>query len=86
MNKAFKINLQNKTALALAISLSCIAPTQAADFTIENGQVETTPQTLDNANEVGVIEEGGELNTSNATAINATANNNSVTNKGSIST
>jgi uncharacterized protein with beta-barrel porin domain len=86
MHKAFKINLQNKTALALAISLTFIAPTQAADFTIVSGQVEITPQTLDNANEVGVIEEGGELNTSNATAINATANNNSVTNKGSIST
>jgi hypothetical protein len=90
MNKAFKINLHTKTALALAISLSFIAPTQAADFTIENGQVETTPQTLDNANEVGVIEEGGELNTSGdgtlRTAITASAINISITNKGSIST
>jgi hypothetical protein len=85
MNKLFKINLQNKTALALAISLSFIAPTQAADFTIKSGQIETTPQTLANDNEVGVIEAGGELNTS-ATAITASAINNSVTNKGSIST
>jgi hypothetical protein len=86
MNKAFKINLHTKTALALAISLSFIAPTQAADFTIENGQIETTPQTLANDNEVGVIEAGGELNTMNTNAITASAINNSVTNKGSIST
>jgi hypothetical protein len=85
MNKAFKINLHTKTVLALAISLSFIAPTQAADFTIENGQVVTTPQTLDNDNDVGTIESGGELNTS-ATAITANAINNRVTNKGSIST
>jgi hypothetical protein len=85
MNKAFKINLHTKTVLALAISLSFIAPTQAADFTIVSGQTETTPQTLANANDEGAIEAGGELNTS-ATAITASANNNSVTNKGSIST
>jgi hypothetical protein len=85
MNKAFKINLQNKTALALAISLSFIAPTQAADFTIESGSEVTDPQFLNNANDVGVIEAGGELNTS-AAAITASAINNRVTNKGSIST
>jgi hypothetical protein len=86
MGKAFKINLQTKTVLALAISLSFIAPTQAADFTIESGPVVTTPQTLDNDNDVGVIESGGKLNTTNATAITASAISNSVTNKGTIST
>jgi hypothetical protein len=86
MNKAFKINLHTKTALALAISLSFIAPTQAADFTIVSGQIETTPQTLANDNDVGVIEAGGELNTMNTNAITASAINNSVTNKGSLST
>jgi hypothetical protein len=86
MHKAFKINLQNKTALALAISLSFIPPTQAADFTIVSGQIETTPQTLANDNDVGVIEAGGELNTMNTNAITASAINNSVTNKGSLST
>jgi hypothetical protein len=85
MGKAFKINLQTKTVLALAISLSFIAPTQAADFTIESGPPVTTPQTLDNANDVGVIEAGGELNTTNATAITASAINNTISNQGSIS-
>jgi hypothetical protein len=85
MNKASKINLQNKTVLALAISLSFIAPTQAADFTIVSGQVETNPQTLTNDNDIGVIELGGELNTP-FTAITGSANNNSVTNQGIIST
>ena len=37
---------------------------QAASFTITNGQTVTTSQTLDGAGEIGVIEEGGELNTS----------------------
>jgi hypothetical protein len=85
MDKAFKINLQVKTVLALTISLSFIAPTQAADFTIESGSEVTDPQFLNNANDVGVIEAGGELNTS-AAAITASAINNRVTNKGSIST
>jgi hypothetical protein len=85
MNKAFKTNLHTKTALALAISLSLMAPTQAADFTIKSGQIVTTPQTLATDNDVGVIEAGGELDTS-ATAITASAKNNSVTNKGSLST
>jgi outer membrane autotransporter protein len=85
MGKVFKINLQTKTVLALTISLSFIAPTQAADFTIESGSEVTDPQFLNNANDVGVIEEGGELNTS-AAAITASAINNRVTNKGSIYT
>lgn len=60
----------------LIITLFAAAPhTQAASFTIVNGQVVTTQQNL-NADKTGTVEAGGQLNVANA----------NVTNSGTIST
>jgi uncharacterized protein with beta-barrel porin domain len=71
--------------LVIAIALMLATPTFAADFTIVDGQTETTQQTLDGTagNNTGVIETGGTL-TVGATAIAATGTDNTITNSGSI--
>ena len=78
-------SLPVKTVLSLAISLSFFTPIHAADFTIIDGETETTTQTLID-NETGTIDRGGQLNATAADAINATGINNVVDNSGSIST
>ncbi len=80
-----KFNLLAKIALCLAISLSFSASVQAVPFTIANGVIETSPQTLAD-DETGAIETTGQLNTAGATAITALGINNVVNNGGTIST
>lgn len=77
--KPFKQSIFKLTTLSAFI----INPVMAADFTIVNGEVNTTPQTL-NDNESGRIEVGGQLNTA-TTAINAIGESNIVNNSGNIS-
>lgn len=72
------------STLTLAIALALSSPAYAASFTIENGEVVTTQQTL-NDNETGTIETGGELNTA-ATAIHAPGSTVTINNSGSVST
>jgi|TARA_B100002003_G_scaffold231843_1_gene243160 hypothetical protein len=84
--------------VAVIILASCLFVTiqsaQADSFTITSDQNDNDPnnpkavtdqQTL-NGNEVGLIEEGGELNVTNAAAIEMSNVNNRMTNKGSIET
>ncbi|ORU91244.1 MAG: hypothetical protein A6F71_08350 [Cycloclasticus sp. symbiont of Poecilosclerida sp. M] len=56
-----------------------------ADFTIENGDVVMTTQTLGN-DETGVIESDGQLNTMNVGAISAPGDDVTIKNEGSVST
>ncbi len=78
------------TQAALSVCLIIViggatARVQADSFTISEGQVETTTQTLDNDNETGVIEAGGQLNVAGV-GIGSTANNVTITTSGTIST
>ena len=73
--------------LVIAIALMLATPTFAADFTIVDGQTETTPQTLTGTagNNTGVIETGGTLTVgAGLDAITATGADNTITNSGSI--
>ncbi|MDC1093719.1 hypothetical protein OAS55_01985, partial [Porticoccus sp.] len=73
--------------LVIAIALMLATPTFAADFTIVDGQTETTQQTLDGTagNNTGVIETGGTLTVgAGLDAITATGPDNTITNSGSI--
>ncbi|MBS1169234.1 MAG: hypothetical protein H6R01_152 [Burkholderiaceae bacterium] len=80
---SFHANFRLAPLVALIAVL--FSPTAYADsFTIENGEIVTIRQTL-NDNETGSVETGGALNTSK-TAIRALGLNNTVTNNGSIST
>ncbi|MCP4054560.1 MAG: hypothetical protein GY739_16165, partial [Mesoflavibacter sp.] len=73
--------------MLFTVSFLLIQSVMADSFTIVDGQEETTQQTL-NANESGVIEEGGQLNTGANTAINNPVGEGqaSVTNSGTITT
>ncbi len=78
-------NTPSKLApLFITLSLALSPATFATDFTILNGETETTTQTLNN-NETGIIETGGTLITSVA-AIDASGINNSLINSGEITT
>lgn len=61
-------------ALTFILILAFATGVSAADFTIVNGQVVTTQQTLGN-DEQGIIEQGGQINTINTAAINAPGDN-----------
>ncbi len=79
------------TQAALSVCLIIViggatARVQADSFTISEGQVETTTQTLDNDNETGVIEAGGQLNVAGGFGIASTADNVTITTSGTIST
>ncbi|NRA17477.1 MAG: autotransporter domain-containing protein [Oceanospirillaceae bacterium] len=71
-----------KRVLNLRIILLLSVPAYAADFTIVDGQTETTTQTL-TANENGVIEAGGTLTTAGA-GISASGTNVTISNSGII--
>ena len=60
----------------------------AQSFVIRSGEEETTTQTLGNPNDVGLIERGGQINTTASQGINNTvpANNVTIINDGAIST
>jgi hypothetical protein len=69
----------------IALSLVLSSPLLAADFTILDGVTVTTMQRLDTDGDTGVIEAGSSINTV-LRAVNATANNNTVINRGHIVT
>jgi len=68
-------------ALTASLLLALATGVSAADFTIVDGQTVTTTQTL-NANETGIIEQGGQLNTTGVRGIDSTADNVTVSNSG----
>lgn len=68
----------------LATLLSGVA-VQAADFTVASGVTDTTAKTLA-AGETGVIDAGGVLNVTTASAITATGDGVRITNNGALST
>ncbi len=70
-------------AFLTVLSATASPYTNAASFTIENGQVVTTPQTL-NANETGIIEPGGQLSVVDTTAITTISPNVTINNGGTI--
>ncbi len=76
--------------LVAGATLGALAPhrVQAQSFIIESGEVETTPQTLDNLGDTGLIETGGSLAVTGAVAVlNGVAGDNArITNSGTIST
>jgi hypothetical protein len=74
------------TPLYIALSLTLSSAAIAADFTIVDGQTETTTQTLTADGDTGTIDAGGAVNTgAGATAVNSPAPNITVINNGSIS-
>lgn len=79
-----KTNLR-LSPIAISIALAVSSNAFAADFTIPSGTTVTSTQTI-GANETGTIEAGAQLNTGASNAVNASGNNHTVNNAGSIST
>ncbi len=66
-------------------SLNIVSQVKAASFTIVDGQIVTTQQTL-TAGEMGIIDVGGQLNVANIAINNAAGDNVLIINKGRITT
>lgn len=73
---------------SLLISIGLSQVVYAADFTVEDGQIETTTQTLSDSGDVGIIEELGSIITTgdSVNGVNASNTNQQVINRGLVST
>ncbi|KLN61853.1 hypothetical protein WH96_06090 [Kiloniella spongiae] len=77
-----------KTVLITVSALTYISISFSADFTIINGQTETTTQLLSTDGDVGIVEQGGAISTVGNTnyAIRSDANNAIISSSGTLTT
>ncbi|PHS32992.1 MAG: hypothetical protein COA95_01355 [Methylophaga sp.] len=75
-----------RTVISLAIALSLSSPLSAADFTVTSGTTVTTTRSLNSAGDIGIIEVGGQIETTFGHGVSATGNTTTVDNAGNIST